>query len=252
MRIHLSVSIIVIAATATVLLLMSLPVTAQDIPRLADGKPDFNGIWDRPRVGNVVTNGTSCGAATVGCVQEGAGELPFTDLGLQRWEGYQPDWTGYCLPWGYTRAMGTSYPHEIIQTPNRLAFLFESNNIFHVIRIDEEHPQGLEQSWLGHSVAEWDGDTLVIDTIGFNDKTYIDTAHHPMSADMHVVERISFIDVDHLSYQVTWDDPTMYTRTFENNRVFVRMSPGSELYEYWCMENNKDLLENRLPPLIEP
>ena len=251
MRIRFSDSIIVLAATVTVLLLVAVPVTGQDIPRLRDGKPDFNGIWDKPRVASVVTNSTACGAASTGCVQEGAGELSYTELGQQRWDGYRNDWTGYCLPWGYTRAWQTSYPVEIMQTPNRLAILYESNNIFHVVRMNEEHPEDLEQSWMGHSVAEWEGDTLVIDTVGFNGKTYIDTAEHPMSPDMHITERIEFIDSDHLSYIVRWDDPTMYTQPFENDRIFVRMSEGSELYEYWCMENNKDLLEGRLPPLIE-
>ena len=224
---------------------------AQDIPRLPDGKPDFNGIWDKPRVASVETDSEGCGAASEGCVQQGSGPLSYTPLGLERWNGYKNDWTGYCLPWGYTRAWQTSYPVEIIQTPDRMAILYESNNIFHVVRMNQQQPEDLEPTWMGHSVAHWEGDTLVIDTRGFNGTTYIDTAEHPMSPDLAVTERISYLDPNRLSYQVTWNDPVMYTAPFTNNRIFVRMDPEAELYEYWCMENNKDLLEGRLPPLIE-
>jgi len=224
---------------------------AQDIPRLADGKPDFSGIWDKPRVTSVEDDTDGCGAASAGCEQRGAGELHYTDLGLERWNGYRNDWTGYCLPWGYTRAWQTSYPVEILQRPDRMGILYESNNVFHVVRIGEPQPENLEATWMGHSVARWEGDTLVVDTRGFNGKTYIDTAEHPMSPDMVVTERIRYLDANRLAYQVRWVDPVMYTEPFENNRIFVRMDADAELYEYWCMENNKDLLEGRLPPLIE-
>jgi hypothetical protein len=251
MRNCVSGSTIVFAAIAMLLLLAPTIGEAQDIPRLSDGRPDFNGIWDKPRVASVVTDSTTCGAASTGCVQEGAGELRYTELGQERWDGYRNDWTGYCLPWGYTRAWQTSYPVEIMQTPNRMAILYESNNIFHMIHMNEDIPEDLETTWLGTSFSRWDGETLVIETAGFNGKTYIDTAEHPMSPDMRITERMEYIDADHLSYQVTWNDPVMYTEPFSNNRIFVRMGPEAELYEYWCMENNKDLLEGRLPPLIE-
>jgi len=244
-------SITILLSAVLFLLTVSVSAAAQDIPRLADGKPDFSGIWDKPRVSNIENDSQACGAGSTGCEQEGAGELPYTALGLERWEGYKNDWTGYCLPWGYTRALQTSYPVEILQTPNRMAILYESNNIFHVINMNEEQPEDLEPTWMGHSVATWEGDTLVIDTRGFNGKTYIDTGEHPQSPEMVVTERIRYLDRDRLSYQVTWNDPVMYTEPFSNNRIFVRMAPGTELFEYWCMENNKDLLEGRLPPLIE-
>ena len=144
MRLHVPRPTIALAVVAAILYFAPVAIEAQDIPRLPDGKPDFNGIWDKPRVASVENDSTTCGAASTGCVQEGAGPLPYTDLGRERWEGYQNDWTGYCLPWGYTRAWQTSYPVEIIQTPDRMAILYESNNIFHIVRIDEEMPEELE------------------------------------------------------------------------------------------------------------
>jgi len=141
---------------------------------------------------------------------------------------------------------------QVFQTPDHVVIFNEMVHDARIITLGprEPLPAHLRQR-MGDSRGRWEGDTLVIDTIGFNGKTYIDTAEHPMSPGMHVTERIEYIDADHLSYNVTWDDPAMYTESFENDRIFVRMAEGTELYEYWCMENNKDLLEGRLPPLIE-
>ena len=236
---------------ALIFLATGLAALAQssDIPRLANGKPDFNGVWDHPRVGDVTKNSNSCAANTPGCKQIGTGELPFTEWGLQQWKSKEQrvDYSAHCLPWGYTRAWQVEYPVEIVQTPARIALLFESNNIFHVIHTDgSDHPKDLDSTWMGHSVGRYEGDTLVVDTIGFNGKTWIDTAEHPSSDQLHVIERIHYIDPQHLAYEVTWEDPKTYTRPIKNTRVLVRMKPGEELMEYWCMENNKDLLEGHL------
>ena len=227
------------------------PAAAQstDIPRMANGKPDFTGVWDHPRVADVTRNGNSCGANSPGCRQQGNGELAYTEWGLRQWQdvAHRFDYSAHCLPWGYTRAWQTEYPGEILQNPDRLAILWESNNIFHVVFTDgRDHPKDLEPSWMGHSVGKYEGDTLVIDSVGFNGKTWLDTAEHPSSDTLHVIERIHYLDPQHLSYQVTWDDPKTYTKPVNNTRIFTRMKPGQELMEYWCMENNKDLLEGHL------
>jgi hypothetical protein len=246
---------IVVAAAMAALLLSPTSAIGQSIPRLPDGKPDFSGVWDRPRVGDVTRNGNACGSGSEGCKQEGTGELPYAAGGLERWNGKRVDWTAYCLPWGYSRSWQTEYPVEIVHTPKRFAVLFESNNIFHLVDMGGQHPQNLQPSWLGHSTGKWEGDTLIVDTIGFNGITYLDTAEHPMTDQMHMVERLRYIDANHVSYEVTWTDPKAYARPIKNNRVFVRMQPGEDrLMEYWCMENNKDLLDGRLPPFpgLEP
>ena len=234
-------------AFAAVFVFTLAPVVAQ-IPRLPNGKPDFNGVWDRPRVGDVTKNGNSCGSGSKGCKQEGAGELSFTAWGLAQFKDqHKFDYSAYCQPWGYTRAWQTEYPVEIMQTPERVAILWESNNVFHMVPTDGRgHPKDLEPSWMGNSIGKYEGDTLVIDTIGFNGKTWIDTAEHPSSDALHVVERIKHIDADHLSYEVTWEDPKAYTKPIKNTRTFARMKPGSEIMEWWCMENNKDLLDGHL------
>jgi len=103
---------------------------------------------------------------------------------------------------------------------------------------------------MGESVGRYDGDTLVIDTRGFNGKTTLDVgAEHPTSAALHIVERIRHIDADHLAYDITIEDETILTKPVTNSRTWVRMKPGEELMEYFCMENNKDLLDGHLDHL---
>jgi hypothetical protein len=241
------------AAVATMFLLPS-PARSQtgktgDIPRLSNGKPDFNGVWDHPRVFDVARNVNACAAGANGCSQQGNGDLSFTEWGQAQWKdvAHRFDYSAHCLPWGYARAWQVEYPVEIVQTPQRMAILFESNNIFHVVATDgRDHPKDVEPTWMGNSVGKYEGDTLVIDSIGFNGKTWLDTAEHPSSDALHMVERIHYIDAQHLAYDVTWEDPKTYTKPIKNTRVLARMKPGEELMEYWCMENNKDLLEGHL------
>ncbi len=107
--------------------------------------------------------------------------------------------------------------------------------MFHVVPTDGgTHPKDQDPTWLGNSVGHYEGDALVIDTTNFNGKTWIDTAQHPSSDQLHIVERIQYIDADHLSYQVTWEDPKAYTKPISNNRVFTRMKKGSETSGWWC------------------
>src|SRR5437870_4164296 len=148
MKIHFRHSIVI--TVPTLALVCAAGLFAQDVPRTANGKPDFSGVWDHPRVQDVTRDTKTCGGGTPGCSQKGAGELSFTAEGEKRWKGPRIDYTAYCLPWGYTRAGQVEYPLEIMQKPDRLAFLFESNNIFHIVFMDgRQHPKDLEPTWLG-------------------------------------------------------------------------------------------------------
>ena len=211
------------------------------IPRMPDGKPNLNGIWDHPYVPDVTKDGAN---------QRGAGALPFTPWGADNFNTYDPskfDYTGHCLPFGLMRSMNVGgYPIQIVQYGNYLALLFEQNTWFHVVALGRDHPKNLEPTWFGDSVGKWDGDTLVIDTIGFNGKTRIDTIGHPHSDQMHLVERFQFTDPDHIAYEVTVDDPKTYTKPWKNTRTLWRMKPGQELLEYSCEENNRDFTEGHI------
>lgn len=219
---------------------------AEPAPRMPDGKPDFSGVWERPYVPDVTRNGRG---------QQGAGQLPFTPWGADNWKTYDPangDYTGTCLPFGLIRSMNSPHPMQIIQNSKYVALLYEQNTWFHVVPIDgRDHPKDVEPTWFGNSVGRWEGDTLVVDTTGFNGYTRVDTVGHPHSDALHTIETFQRPDDNHITYTITIDDPKTYTKPWKNVRTFT-LRPGWELMEYSCEENNKDLRDGHIKPWFPP
>ncbi|MBV9504014.1 MAG: hypothetical protein JO323_03310 [Acidobacteriia bacterium] len=219
-----------------------LGVPTGPAPHLKNGKPDMSGVWNQPYVPDVSKNGRG---------QEGAGELSFTPAGLAQWKAYDAtkgDYTGNCLPFGLLRNINSPHPMQIVQNEKYVAFLFEQNSWFHVVPTDgRPHPKDLDPTWDGNSVGHWDGDTLVIDTIGFNDKTRLDTIGHPHSDQMHVIEKLRRVDAGHIAYEIAIEDPVIYSKPITNKRTFV-FRPDWEIMEYSCEENNKDITEGHITP----
>ena len=216
--------------------------SSRPVPRLPNGKPDFTGTWDHPRVGDVSKDVKGkCVGETPGCSSVSSGELSFTALGKaendrkDKW-----DYGAHCMPWGYVRSYQTPFPHAYVHHPDRLVVMWEQDNAYHVIPTDgRQLPKDLDPTWRGTSVGHWEGDALVIETAGFNGRTWIDTAEHPHSDQLRVVERMSMPDGDHIHYEVMMEDSKFYAKPIKNTRVFVRMKPGQELFEYSCAENNR-------------
>jgi hypothetical protein len=210
------------------------------IPRLPDGTPDLNGVWEHPYVPDMSRTFRD---------QQGPLELPFTASGAERFKAYDAgkyDYTGHCLPQGMTRSMNAPFPIEFVQTSKRVAILFEAWNVFHIVPIDGRgFPQNIEPTWTGTSVGRWEGDTLVVETKGFNGRTNLDTIGHPHSDQLRLVQRFTRTDDRHLAYEVTVTDPVTYSRPWTNARTFT-LRPDWEIMEYSCMENNKDLLEGHI------
>jgi len=226
-------------------LLFSQTLLAQDdIPRLPWGKPDFNGVWARPYVPNMLAAGN-------GSSQIGPGEEPFTAAGRENFDNYNPsegDYTGSCLPFGLLRAMNSPDPIQFMQTENHFAYLYEQNTWFKTVNLDgQDHSGHLPPAWYGHSIAIWDGDTLIITTSKLNGKTRLDTIGHPHSDQLKVTESFTLSDPNTLAYEVIIDDPIYYTKPWSNKRIFTRQT-DFELIEYSCMENNKSLWEGRVVP----
>jgi hypothetical protein len=155
---------------------------------------------------------------------------------------YDPE--GYCLPPGGPRLMATPYPMEIIQLPEqkRIIMIFEgATHVWREIYMDgRPHPQddALNPTYLGHSVGRWDGDTLVVDIVGFNEQTWLDYYGHPHTDQLHIVERFSRPNKRTLHYEALVDDPGAYTKAF-TIRWDIPWNPTGELSEYICQENNK-------------
>jgi hypothetical protein len=157
---------------------------------------------------------------------------------------YDPE--GYCLPPGGPRMMATPYPAEIIQLPEqkRILMIFEgATHIWREIFMDgRPHPTGdaLNPTYLGHSVGHWEGDTLVVDVVGFNEATWLDYFGHPHTDQLHVVERYSRPNKQTLHYEALIDDMGAYTRPFKV-AWDIPWRANAELSEYICQENNKYL-----------
>ena len=209
-------------------------------PKNPWGKPDLNGVWQRPYVADVTRNG--------GPSQQGSGELPYTPAGKAEWDNYHPeqgDYTGSCLPFGYMRSVNSPDPMQIVQTDKVVAFLWEQNTWFKQVPIDGR-PHGKKvPTWFGDSVGKWEDDTLVIDTNNFNGLTKLDTIGHPHSDQLHMIERYTRTDAGHIGYEVTVEDSKTYTKPWKNTRVFT-IRPDWEILEYSCEENNKGLIEGRI------
>ena len=208
--------------------------TSSAIPRLPNGKPDMNGVWQRPYVPDMSKGGSA---------------IPYTPVYAQMFKDYDPakfDYTGRCLPQGLTRSMNSPFPVRIVQTNDIFAILYEAWNVFEIVHTDGRvHPKDPDPTWFGDHVGKWDGDTLVVDTIAFNDKTNLDTVGHPHSDAMHTVERFTRTDDKHIGYEITLDDAKAFTMPWKNTRVFT-LRPDWEVMEYSCEENNKDFNEGHI------
>jgi hypothetical protein len=216
---------------------------SQDIPRMANGKPDFNGFWEFPYVPDM-------GGAGTGRTQIGGGEIQFTEAGklnFERYDSAEGDYTGACLPFGHVRSMNSPNPVQFFQNDTNFAYLFEVNTWHHSFPIGgEDMTKELPESWYGNSRGEWDGDTLVVTTTGYNGKTRLDTIGHPHSHKLKVTERLSLRDANSMDYEITVEDPIYYAAPFTNKRIFSRMQDGLGLLEYSCEENNRAIWSGRM------
>jgi hypothetical protein len=201
-------------------------------PKLADGTPDLSGVW--------VGGGSSDGDITRGL--KAGSEVVMLPWAAEVVKGRQSkdDPEANCLPSGIPR--GSPYPWRIVQTPTHYFILFEGNiHSYRQIFMNlAEHPKDVDPTWYGHSIGKWEGNTLVVDTIGFNEKFWFDYAGHPHTEQLHTIERYTRTDMGNMSIEVTIDDPGAYTKPF-TTQGRARLMAGAELMEYICQEDNFDL-----------
>ena len=205
-------------------------------PRRADGKPDLSGIWN-PMNTKYLNNLA---------VDFKPGELPILPWADAITKERSNDMHGAeesdanCLPPGIPKINATPNPLKIVQEPKLIVVLYETFGIFRQFFMDgRELRKDPNPSWLGYSIAKWDGDTLVVDTVGFNGKTWLDKVGHPTTESTHVTERFRRVDFGHLESVVTIEDPTAYTKPWTVTEHFD-FFPNTELIENVC-ENEKDI-----------
>jgi hypothetical protein len=210
------------------------PTPTGPAPKLADGTPDLSGVWlGSGSNDSDISKGLKPGEAVV--MKPWAAELV-----KNRKSKDDPE--ANCLPAGIPR--GSPYPWRIAQTPGIYFIVYEGNiHSWRQIFMDgRKHPDANEliPAWYGNSIGHWDGQTLVVDTVGFNDKFWFDYMGHPHTEQLHTVERYTRTDLGNMNIEVTIDDPGTYEKPF-TTVGHARLMANTELMEYICQEDNFDL-----------
>jgi hypothetical protein len=192
------------------------------------GPPDLNGVWSAPFTPDI--------SKVLGH------QPPFTEYGAARFakEDEIDDPLTKCLPIGPARGIQAGImPFQIVQTPAVFTILFENQHTFRIIHTDgRSHPKDLDPTWFGDSIGNWDGDTLVVDTVGLDDRTWLDTAGHEHSDQLHLVERFQRVDGNTIKWTVTFEDPKYFTEPWSVTLPITRQN--TEIMSYSCEENEKD------------
>jgi hypothetical protein len=226
-------------------------------PRWPDGRVSFSGTptdvgnWEGPADGTIFFN-----------IQNGKRIVPRASLStnmsvdqvpMQPWAREQymqrqanlvaDDPHARCKPSGGARFFHTPYGMEVLDLPETHEVIFLGVGSPHSWRIvytdGREHPKDLKPSWYGHAVGHWDGDTLVIDSVGYNERFWLTREGVPHTSQLHLIERISRPNFNQLRYEATVEDPGAYTATWSGGWN-LRWSAGNEPFDYLCQENNKD------------
>jgi hypothetical protein len=247
---------------ALVVLLIPASVFAQagtPVPRGPDGKPDLTGVWQGGSTirGNwddansgfgVGGSGKNSDAAPViGSNERPAGRegAPYQEWAAKKvLESFNKraidDPTSRCLPPGVPRSVMLGlFPQKIVQTPKEIVVLYEYMHTFRMIPLNAKHPDDVLASYMGDSVGHWEGDTLVVDVIGFNDKTWLAGTGTFHSEALHITERYTRVDRDQINYEVTMVDPKVFTKPWTLTSTLM-LREGTRVQEYVCAENNLD------------
>jgi len=214
------------------------PVRTGPTPRLPDGTVDFDGLWNGGSPGGDIAQGLKPGDTlpllpAAKALMDARATREMDDPHL------------WCMPMGVPRS--TPYPWRFVQNythkaPTHMFILHEGNiHSYRQIFMDgRKHPAELDPTWFGHSIGSWEGkDTLVIDTVGFNDKFWFDRKGTPHTEQLHTTERLTRPDLGRLVAAVTIEDPGAFSRPFTVTFNARLSSPGDELMEYICQENNQ-------------
>lgn len=215
-----------ICSAAVAVTILTIAARAEDGPQTVS-QPDISGVWQVAKVQGVLFPN---------------GGAPLTPWGEAQFKADDPaknDPNLGCLPEGMPRFMlSVPLPMEIFQTPTRVVIIREGVQVFRQIYLNRQHLKDPDPTYSGDAIGKWEGDTLVVDTTGLNDKTWLDNAGLPHSEALHVVERIHRPDHETLVDDVTMEDPKAFVKPITVERVW-KLKPGWEIQEFVCTENNK-------------
>jgi hypothetical protein len=226
-----------------------LDIKTPGIPRLPDGKPDLSA--PAPKMPDGKTNIAGVWQPTTRQFLNITSEQKSSDLPLQPWAAAlykqrrdtesKEDPTGNCIPGGVPRADVVPYPYKIVNSDKMVVILYEAIHMYRQIFTDgRELPKDPNPTWMGYSLGHWEGDDFVVETSGFNNQGWLDNDGHPATDAERVTERFRRKDFGHMDIVVTVDDPKAYTQPWTVTFP-LKLLPDTDLLEYVCNENNKDL-----------
>ena len=265
------------AACGALITAAAIPLSGQGTSayrpaRTPDGKPDFNGIWQALNEANydlephmarpalalrtgpygplpaapVVALG-AVGSVPPGLGVVDGGEIPYKPEALAKKKENQEHWLERdpeikCYLPGVPRATYMPYPFQIFQSPSAIFMAYEYDGAVRNVYLKDPGPAPVD-SWMGQSVAKWDGDTLVIDVTGFNDSSWLDRAGNFHSDALHVVERYTRTAPDAISYEATIEDPNVFTRPWKISMpLYRRLDKNAQIMDFKCVEFVEELM----------
>jgi hypothetical protein len=265
-------AVVVLLVLSAVTLAAQTPAPAYRAPRAPDGKPDLNGIWQalneanydiemhparpamavRPGPYGPVPASAVLRLGAVGAVPPGVGvveggTLPYRPEALQKKKQNQENWLTAdpeikCYLPGVPRATYMPYPFQIIQSGSAIFFSYEYAGAVRNLFLKDPGPAPVD-SWMGQSVAHWEGETLVVDVKGFNDQSWFDRAGNFHSDKLHVVERYTRTSPDVISYEATIEDPEVFTRPWKMSMaLYRRQEKNAQLMDFKCVEFVEELM----------
>jgi len=241
------------------------------VPRLKDGKPDLNGIWQtlgspnydiethmarpalavRPGPYGPVPAASVLALGAVGSVPPGIGvvdgEIPYQPWALEKRKENQEHWIERdpeikCYLPGVPRATYMPHPFQIMQSSSAIFIAYEYAGAVRDLYLKDPGPAPVD-SWMGQSVAKWEGDTLVVDVTGFNDQSWFDRSGNFHSDALHVVERYTRTAPDIISYEATIEDPKVFTRSWKMRMpLYRRLEKNAQLMDFKCVEFVEELM----------
>jgi hypothetical protein len=212
-------------------------------PKNADGQPDISGFWQVVNTAyvDIQDHGAWLGAPAGKGVVEG-NEIPYKpEMLAKKQQNYTnrktADPESKCYLPGVPRITYMPFPFQIVQSRNQVNILYEYDHAIRYVYMNKPHPQGHIDWWMGDSRGRWEGNTLVVDVVDFNDETWFDRAGNFHSDELHVVERYTPTGPDHMNYEATIEDPKVFTRPWKMSMtLYRRQDRNMELLEYECYE----------------
>jgi len=237
------------------------PNLSAPVPRAANRKPDLSGLWVNESAPPELLK------RMIPDATNGAGEEPLSQYFVNIFSDFKPEDVpfrpaaakafqeraanftklspiSHCLPEGMPLVEMAPAPYKIIQTPGLIVMLYERDTTYRQLHTDgRKLPDDPQPTWLGYSVGKWEGDSLVVDSIGFNNRGWLDARGHTHSEALHLTERFHRLNFGEMELHLTFDDPRTYTKPFT---IILKqhLLPDSDLLESFCAENEKDAAHN--------